>query len=198
MNHNTPCPEAGAEPTPSRWQPGMPMRYCPNCTHPLEEQLAFDRVRPVCPVCGFVHFRDPKVGVSVLVEQDDRVLLVQRGVDPGLGTWCLPSGFVEWDEAPETTAVRECLEETGLKVEVIGLLEVRHYVDDFRGPGINLAYRAQITGGSLCPGDDARQARWFGPDEVPHPDLIAFRSHRAILVQWAKLATGAGSGSPWP
>jgi ADP-ribose pyrophosphatase YjhB (NUDIX family) len=195
MKHSTQDPEAEAKPTPGRWQPGVPMRYCPHCTHPLEEGLAFDRIRPVCPACGFVHFRDPKVGVSVLIERGGQVLLVQRGVDPGLGKWCLPSGFVEWDEAPETTAARECLEETGLAVEVLDLLEVRHYTDDFRGPGINLAYRARVTGGSLRPGDDAQQVRWFDSDGIPHPDRLAFRSHRAILAKWASQSAGPVSTS---
>ncbi|MFN2166404.1 MAG: NUDIX domain-containing protein, partial [Anaerolineae bacterium] len=72
-----------------RWQPGMPMRYCPHCAHPLEERLAFERLRKVCPVCGFVHFRALKVGVSLLVEDRDRILLVRRAVEPGMGKWGL-------------------------------------------------------------------------------------------------------------
>ncbi|RPI47600.1 MAG: NUDIX domain-containing protein, partial [Chloroflexi bacterium] len=99
-----------------RWQPGLPLRYCPHCTHPLEERLAFGRRRPACRACGFVHFREAKVGVSVLVEETGRLLLVRRAIDPGRGLWSLPSGFLDWDEAPEVAAVRECAEETGLRV----------------------------------------------------------------------------------
>lgn len=166
------------------WQPGMPMRYCPHCTHPLEIRLAFDRLRSVCSACGFVHFRSPKAGVSVLVEEGHRVLLVRRGVEPGVGMWCLPSGFVEWDESPEVAAVRECAEETGLGVAVTELLEVRHYTDDYRGPGINLTYRVQVKGGTLRPGDDAVEVRFFAPDELPPWEAIAFRSHRLVLKWW--------------
>ena len=124
-----------------RWQPGQPMRYCPHCTHPLEEKLAFERLRNVCPACGFVHFRAPKVGVSVLVEDGERILLVRRAVEPGKGKWSLPSGFIEWDEPPEAAAVRECAEETGLILSDLELLDANHYTDDFRGPGISLVYR---------------------------------------------------------
>ncbi|MEJ2735593.1 MAG: NUDIX domain-containing protein [Anaerolineae bacterium] len=167
-----------------RWQPGMPMQYCPHCKHPLEIREAFDRLRSVCPVCGFVGFRTPKVGVSLLVEEGHRVLLVRRGVEPGAGMWSLPSGFVEWDESPEAAAVRECAEETGLLVAVAELLSVRQYTDDYRGPGINLTYRVQVTGGNLQPGDDAVEARFFAPDELPTEQAIAFRGHRLVLRQW--------------
>lgn len=168
-----------------RWQPGVPMRYCPHCRHDLAERIAFDRLRPVCPACGYVHFRDPKVGVSLLIEQEGRVLLVQRAVDPGLGLWSLPSGFIEWDEAPEAAARRECEEETGLLVDNLELLEVVHYTDDFRGPGINLTYSAQVQGGRLQAADDARRVRFCAPDDIPSPDAIAFRNHYLALRRWA-------------
>jgi ADP-ribose pyrophosphatase YjhB (NUDIX family) len=167
------------------------MRYCPHCAHALEEGLAFDRMRGVCPACGFVNFREPKLGVSVLVAQGGRILLVQRAIDPGEGLWCLPSGFVEWDEPPEATAIRECAEETGLVVEVLDLLDVRHYTDDYRGPGLNLTYRARVTGGSLRPGDDAQAARWFAPADTPAAERIAFESHRLALERW-RMAERAG------
>jgi ADP-ribose pyrophosphatase YjhB (NUDIX family) len=169
-----------------RWRPGTPMRNCPHCTHPLEERISFDRLRPVCIACGFVHFRDPKVGVSVLIEGEGKVLLVQRVVDPERGKWCLPSGFAEWDEPPEMAAARECAEETGLAVTDLNLLGVAHYTDDFRGPGISLNYRAAVAGGELRPGDDAGAARWFAPTELPPAEEIAFRSHRTLLEAWQR------------
>ena len=167
-----------------RWQPGEPLRYCPHCTHPIEERQAFGRIRPACPSCGFIHFRDPKVGVSVLVEHDEQVVLVQRAIEPGLGQWCLPAGFVEWDEAPEAAAARECSEETGLLVANLELLEATYYTQDFRGPGINLIYRAEVAGGTLRPGDDAAAVRWFSPAGLPPPGSIAFRSHVVALERW--------------
>lgn len=167
-----------------RWQPGTPLRYCPYCAHVLQERLAHERLRPVCPACGFVHFRAPKVGVSVLVEQDGHVLLVQRAFEPGRGQWGLPAGFVEWDEAPEAAAARECEEETGLEVAIVGLLEVTHYTDDPRGPGINLTYRAEVSGGALQAGDDAAVARFFAPSELPFPAEIAFPGHLSALERW--------------
>lgn len=176
--------------TQNRWRPGAPMRFCPHCTHPLETRLAFDRERSVCPSCGFVHFRAPKVGVSVLAEMGKRVLLVRRAVEPGQGKWSLPSGFVEWDESPEQAVIRECAEETGLNLARVALEEVRHYADDFRGPGINLTYRGQVAGGHLRPGDDAAEVQWFAADELPPATALAFEGHRLILKRWQAQQSG--------
>lgn len=160
------------------------MRFCPHCTHPLEDSFAFDRPRPTCPSCGFVHFQAPKVGVSLLVESEGKVLLVQRAVDPGKGDWSLPSGFVEWDETPETAARRECAEETGLYLADLELFAVHHYADDFRGPGIDLTYRGRVAAGHLEAGDDALQACFVSPDALPALSAIAFRGHALMLEQW--------------
>ena len=164
--------------------------YCRHCRATLEDGFVFGRTRKVCPECGFVHFRDPKVGAGVLAERDGEVVLVRRAVAPALGSWCLPSGFVEFDEAPEQAAVRECLEETGLEVHLIGLLDVRQYRNDSRGPGVVILYRGQIVGGEPRAGDDASEVGFFGPDELPED--IAFGTHRRVLARWQKESRGDG------
>ncbi len=173
-----------------QWEPGVPLRFCPHCSRPLRQRFAFGRLRGICTVCGFVHFREPKVGVSILVEQDGQVLLVQRAVAPGKGRWSLPSGFIEWDEAPESAARRECAEETGLELGSLELLDVVHYTNDYRGPGISLLYRGQVSGGTLRAGDDAGAVRFFAPHRLPALESIAFRGHRLVLEQWQATAVG--------
>lgn len=160
----------------------LEMNYCPRCAHPLTDEFLFGRVRRVCPDCGFIFFRDPKVAAGVLVEQEGKVLLVQRAVDPKQGWWCIPSGFVEYGESPEEAAIRECKEETGLDVHLTGLLDVYRYESDFRGSGILIIYQAEVTGGELRPGDDASEACFFGPDQLPLE--IAFASNREALHHW--------------
>lgn len=166
-----------------------PYSYCPHCRAEMEDRLMFGRTRRVCSECGFVHFKDPKVGAGVLAEQGGKVVLVRRAVVPALGSWCLPSGFVEYDEAPDEAAVRECLEETGLEVQLTGLLEVSQYVNDARGPGILILYRARVVGGQLRPGDDASEVGIFGPGELP--ENIAFPSNRRALARWRDEAQGS-------
>ncbi len=159
-------------------------RYCPYCRTGLIDRFVFGRTRRVCPLCGFIHFVDPKVGVAVLVEHEGKVLLVRRAVAPSRGAWCLPSGFVESDEDPAEAGARECLEETGLQVHITDLLHVGCYRNDPRGAGIIIFYRAQVVGGQLAPGDDADEARFFAAHEIP--DEIAFRSNREILSRWQR------------
>lgn len=165
-----------------------PYAYCPYCRAEMEDQWVFGRTRRVCTECSFVHFIDPKVGAGVLVEQEGKVILVRRAVIPAIGSWCLPSGFVEYDESPAEAAVRECLEETGLHVELTGVLDVSQYVSDLRGPGIIILYQGQIIGGQPSPGDDASEVGMFGHDELPTD--IAFPSNRRVLTHWRTNKTG--------
>ena len=156
--------------------------YCPYCRAELTDRYLFGRLRRACPACGFVHYADPKVGAAVVAEVNGKVVLVRRAVAPAAGSWCLPAGFVELDEDPATAAARECLEETGLHVKIMGLMHVERYGDDPRGSGVIIFYRAQVEGGSAQAGDDACEVGFFGPDDLPSD--IAFPSNRHALTLW--------------
>ena len=158
------------------------MNYCPRCAHALEDQFAFGRMRRVCPTCGFVFFREPKVAAGALIERDGSVLLVRRSFEPKKGYWALPAGYMEIDEGPVATAIRECFEETGLIVHVTGLLEVYYVANDPRGAGVLILYRAEIDSGELTAGDDAAEVAFFAPDALPRE--IAFASTRRALWRW--------------
>ena len=155
-------------------------KYCPQCGTALETKRVGDRDRPVCPGCGFIFYINPIVAVGALIERDSRVALVHRGVEPGRGLWGLPAGYVEADESAEEAAVRETLEEAHLHVELDGLLDAFSYgIGHDRG--VLLVYVAHVLSGEIAAGDDAVDAAWFGPDELPE---IAFRTHREVLRQW--------------
>jgi ADP-ribose pyrophosphatase YjhB (NUDIX family) len=160
----------------------LELNFCPCCGAPMTDRFVFGRTRRACTACGFVFFREPKLAVGALVEQDGRVLLVRRAVDPKLGYWCLPAGYVEYDEGPVEAALREVKEETGLVVRVTGLMAAFHVRSDPRGMGIILIYCAVPEGGTLAPGDDASEARFFAPEELPHK--LAFASTRRVLLRW--------------
>jgi 8-oxo-dGTP diphosphatase len=153
-------------------------RFCPICGSLLESRVLFGKNRPVCPDCGFIHFDDPKVASSVLVEQDGKVLLVRRLNSPQIGQWSFPAGFVDAYEDPADAARRECLEETGLEVEITELLDVIGGREHEHGADIVIVYRAAVTGGELKAGDDADQAAFFPRDQLPP---LAFRATRLAL-----------------
>jgi ADP-ribose pyrophosphatase YjhB (NUDIX family) len=142
----------------------------------LEEK--FGRIRPVCPACGWTYFTDPKVAAAVVVIQDDRVLLTRRINEPFQGFWTLPAGFMDAEEKPEDTARRECLEETGLQVKIIQLLELISGREHDHGADIVLVYWAEIIGGSLQAGDDADQVGFFSLNDLPQ---LAFKATQLTL-----------------
>ncbi len=164
-----------------------PFTYCPYCATPLEARTLEHRLRPTCPTCGYIFFADPKVAVIAQVEQDGRVLLVRRAVNPAKGLWALPGGYMDAGEMPEAALRREVLEEVGLAVTVARLLAIYPMVNG-SGPsqGIVLAYQAHPWGGQteLTPQDDVSEAGWFGPDELPAE--LAFESTQTQLAAWRR------------
>jgi len=114
----------------------------------------------------------------VLVEREGKVLLTRRVNQPYQGLWSLPAGFVNANEDPARAAERECLEETGLVVEVTALVDVIAGREHSRGADMIILYRARVTGGQLCPGDDADRAEFFAYDALPE---LAFTATRKAL-----------------
>ena len=135
-------------------------------------------VRPACPACGWVHYEDPKVAAGVLILNEGKVLLIRRTIDPYTGCWSIPAGFVNAFEDPRAAALRECMEETGLSVELDGLFDMLTGREHPRGSDILLIFKARVVGGTLAAADDADQADWFSLDDLPP---LAFVSTRRIL-----------------
>ena len=104
--------------------------------------------------------RVPCVG-AVIARDDGRLLLIQRGNEPGRGLWSLPGGHVEPGESEVDAVAREVLEETGLRVHVAGLAgrvqRGRYDIAD---------YFATVVGGDLHAATDALDARWADPREL--------------------------------
>jgi ADP-ribose pyrophosphatase YjhB (NUDIX family) len=161
------------------------IKFCPRCGHTVNYRQTHGAVRPVCPQCGRIHFIDPKVAVAVVVEREGRLLLIKRGMAPERGKWSLPAGFVDAGEDPAQAAEREALEETHLRVRAAGLLDVIPKAEAAEGADILIVYRAEILDGVLAPGDDAEEARFFAPEELPAD--LAFASARQIAARWAAL-----------
>jgi ADP-ribose pyrophosphatase YjhB (NUDIX family) len=155
------------------------LRYCPRCAAELSERLVREHTRLVCPDCGYVFYLTPAPVTCVLVERDGALLLVRRRYPPREGRWCLPAGFVEVDESPRESAVREVREETGLDVEITALIDCWASDEDPRTPVVSFAFAARVIGGSLEPGDDAEEARFFERGSIP--ETIAFSTHRDLI-----------------
>jgi len=150
------------------------------CASPLEIREQMGEMRPTCPSCGWVHYEDPKVAAGVLALKGKMILLVRRTMDPFIGRWSIPAGFVNAYEDPAQAAVRECREETGLVAEVEGLFDLLTGREHSRGSDIFLVYRVHILSGELRAADDADGADWFPLDNLPE---LAFESTRTIIAR---------------
>ncbi len=157
---------------------GKEINYCPRCGTAVTVAERFGRERPVCPVCGWVHFADPKVAAAILLERDGRVLLVRRVNEPFRGLWTLPAGFVDADEDPARAAERECLEETGLIVRATRVFDVIAGREHPRGADFVIVYEGEVVGGELQASDDADEVGWF---ERAHLPSLAFRATRLVM-----------------
>jgi 8-oxo-dGTP diphosphatase len=160
-------------------------RFCPRCGAELVEKTVDHRTRRVCPVCDYVYYHNPVPAAGVVIQKDGKILLVKRTFEPYKGDWCLPAGFMEYDESPEQCAIRETKEELNVDVELEGLFGVYSGKDDPRTHAVLVMYWAKITGGELKPGDDAQEIRYFGKDEIP-PN-IAFLAHRQIIKEFFEI-----------
>ena len=159
-----------------------PPRYCPRCGARLVLRDDHGRRRPTCPACGHVAYRNPVPAAGVILPGPRGVLLVRRKFDPRAGAWCLPAGFMEYGESPERCAVRELLEETGIRARLTGLFGVYAGFDDPRVRAVLILYTAERRGGRLRAGDDAVDADYFALHRLPR--AIAFTAHRRALEDY--------------
>ncbi len=157
-----------------------PVNFCQVCGEPMSDQVAFGKVRRVCSSCGFIYFEDPKVAVAAFIEDQERVLLVRRANNPERGKWALPAGYMDAGEDPRAAAAREVLEETGLEVEILRLVQVMG-PNEF-GTSLILIYAARALGGEARPQDDVDALCWLTrTDSLPD---LAFESTRTMIAAW--------------
>lgn len=144
----------------------------------------------ICPHCGkpYSAWRNPSPTVDVVIHDADRgVVIIKRANVPH--GYALPGGFIDEGEQAEAAAIREMKEETGLDVELLGLLGVYSRPDrDPRQHTLSTVFVGRAKNpGALQAGDDAAQAAWHHLDDLPEP--IVF-DHKKILADFAEVQAG--------
>lgn len=135
-----------------------------------------DRERLICDDCGFIQYENPKIVVGSVAYWGDRILLCRRAIEPRIGYWTLPAGYLELGEDVEVGARREAWEEARAQMEIEQLLAV--YTIQ-RISQVQLIYRARLTSPEVEAGPESQEVALFHPDDIPR-DEIAFPT-----VHWA-------------
>lgn len=149
------------------------MKFCSECGQGVEWKVpAGDHLpRHVCAQCATVHYRNPKIIVGCIPEwEDGRILMCRRNIEPRLGRWTFPAGFLEMSEASGTGAAREAFEESQAEVEILDLFAVINvpYVSQ-----IYLLHRARLKSLHFGPTPESSEVQLMAEDEIPW-DEIAF------------------------
>jgi ADP-ribose pyrophosphatase YjhB (NUDIX family) len=167
-------------------------KFCSQCGTPLTTKFDGGRERPACPSCDHIVYGRFSLGTGGLLIHDGKILLIQRGEEPGKGFWTLPGGYVEADETPDEGVVREVWEETGLRTKVMGLFCIRHYAGE-RQHGIYYVFTLELAGvleelREEGDGSEIEQAGLFSPQELDSLGQIGGISRWVIEHYEAKSA----------
>lgn len=158
------------------------IRYCVNCgsgvslTVPPGDSLP----RHVCTACGHIHYENPRLVVGCVVEHEERILLCRRAIEPRLGFWTLPAGFMENGETTAQAACRETLEEAGAQIILdapFAMVNIAHINQ------VHLFYRGRLATPGFSAGEESLEVRLFHPEDIPWPDL-SFRSVALCLERY--------------
>jgi ADP-ribose pyrophosphatase YjhB (NUDIX family) len=126
------------------------------------------RPRSVCADCGYIEYNNPKVVVGAVCTWEDRVLLCRRAIQPRLGFWTVPAGFMELGETMAAGAARETYEEALAHLHMgplLGVYEIPHISQ------IHVFYRARLRAPDFGPGPESAEVALFDWDDIPWDDM---------------------------
>lgn len=164
-----------------------PINFCNRCGTKVIITIpeGDNRERHVCDVCGEIQYQNPKIITGCIPVWGNRVLLCKRAIDPRMGYWTVPAGFMENDETLEQGAIRETWEEAMAKVTDLHLYQI------FDVPRINqvyILYRAQLSGpDNFGPGAESLEVQLTTLDAIPWEDiafLVIRRTLERYLDEW--------------
>jgi ADP-ribose pyrophosphatase YjhB (NUDIX family) len=155
------------------------MNFCSNCGSRVVLKVPEGDLLPryVCENCGTIHYSNPKIVVGCVPVYGDRILICKRGIEPRLGFWTIPAGFMENGETLEEGAAREAREEALIDVEIgslLALANVRH------AEQVHVFFRARMRSPDFGPTHESLEVKLITADEIPWAD-VAFPSTEYAL-----------------
>ncbi|MEM7762781.1 MAG: NUDIX hydrolase [Pseudomonadota bacterium] len=157
------------------------MKYCSNCGHTVVREIpeGDTHERYVCPNCHTIHYQNPKIVVGCVPQRDGKILLCKRAIEPRVGYWTVPAGFMELRETMAEGAARETMEEACAKVEIGHLFAS---VDVPHAGQVHVFFTAELVS-DFSPGPESLDVALYRPEDIPW-DEIAFPSGVFALRQY--------------
>lgn len=155
------------------------MNFCSNCGNRVVLKVPGGDFLPrhVCDSCGTIHYLNPKIVVGSVPEYQGRILLCKRGIEPRLGFWTIPAGFMENDETLEAGAAREASEEAQVDVEIGSLLLLANVT---HARQVHVFFRSRMRTPEFSVTHESLEVRLVEEQDIPWPEL-AFPSTEAAL-----------------
>jgi ADP-ribose pyrophosphatase YjhB (NUDIX family) len=157
------------------------MKFCNVCGGSINRLIpkGDNRERYVCSdeVCGEIHYQNPRIITGCLPIYKEQILLCRRAIEPRLGLWTLPAGFLENQETTQQGAERESLEEANANLDIKELYTI------FDIPHINQVYffyRAELLDTDFSPGIESLDVKLFKKEDIPW-DELAFPAIKKTL-----------------
>ncbi|MGE6385102.1 NUDIX hydrolase [Pseudomonas sp. NPDC078416] len=155
------------------------MKFCSNCGEQVIQRIPEGDSRPryVCEHCDTIHYQNPNIVAGVVPVWGEKVLLCRRAIEPRLGYWTLPAGFMENGESVEQAARRETLEEACAEVEdlhLYSMIDVPHINQ------VHIFYRSNLVKPEFAAGIESLEVKLFDEADIPWSEL-AFQTVRRTL-----------------
>ena len=160
------------------------MNYCSNCGSPVVLKVPEGDYLPrhVCGNCGAIHYQNPKVVVGSVPVYDGRILICKRGIEPRVGYWTIPAGFMENDETLEAGAAREAVEEARIQVEIGSLLLLANVTSARQ---VHVFFRSRMLTPDFGITHESTEVRLVDERDIPWNDL-AFPSTEYALRRFVE------------
>ena len=160
------------------------IKHCAQCGTPVEEKIppGESLLRAVCPSCQTIHYENPKIVAGCIPEWEDKILLCRRAIEPRLGLWTFPAGFMELGESTEEAAIRETLEEAHADIRIYSLFGI------FSLPHVSqvyVVYRAHLQHLDFKPGPESLEVQLVSHSDIPW-DQLAFPVIQESLSRYVK------------
>ncbi len=158
------------------------MNFCSNCGSAVAHKIPDGDHLPrfVCTNCGMIHYQNPKLVLGCVPDWEGRILLCRRAIEPRLGYWTVPAGFMENGETLQHAAARECYEEARATVEIGSLLAL---VSVTHAAQVHVMFRAKLLAPEFSPGPESLEVALYAEADIPWQN-IAFPSGEFTLRRY--------------